>query len=182
MVFREWRSRDVKDRPIAGKILTAELRKSQPRTEVLLSVDGCSVAFFHEVAAMIYLLVLFGMALNVAAQVALKFASAGPTGAEATGAEVTGNMFSILADPLRLAMNPWFIFGLVLYAVSVINWVVVLGKLDLSVAYPLMSIGYIFTLLLGAWLFKEPVSLTRIAGVLVIIFGVVLITRPVPHV
>ena len=126
---------------------------------------------------MIYLLVLFGMALNVAAQVALKFASAGPT-----GAEVTGNMFSILADPLRLAMNPWFIFGLVLYAVSVINWVVVLGKLDLSVAYPLMSIGYIFTLLLGAWLFKEPVSFTRIAGVLVIIFGVVLITRPVPNV
>ena len=177
MVFREWRSRDVKDRPIAGKILTAELRKSQLRTEVLLRVDGCSVAFFHEVAAMIYLLVLFGMALNVAAQVALKFASAGPTGAEATG-----NTFSILADPLRLAMNPWFIFGLVLYAVSVINWVVVLGKLDLSVAYPLMSIGYIFTLLLGAWLFKEPVSFTRIAGVLVIIFGVVLITRPVPNV
>jgi multidrug transporter EmrE-like cation transporter len=126
---------------------------------------------------MIYLLVLFGMALNVAAQVALKYASAKPA-----GAEISDDTFSVLADPVRLATNPWFIFGLVLYAVSVINWVVVLGKIQLSVAYPLMSIGYIFTLILGAWLFKEPVSLTRIAGVLVIIFGVVLITRPVPHV
>ena len=126
---------------------------------------------------MIYLLVLLGMVLNVAAQVALKFASGAPAGAGATG-----DTFSILADPWRLATNAWFICGLVLYAVSVLNWVVVLGRLDLSVAYPLMSVGYILTLLLGAWLFNEPISATRIGGVVVIILGVVLITRPVPHV
>ena len=126
---------------------------------------------------MIYLLVLLGMVLNVGAQVALKFASTGPT-----GAATTGETFSILADPWRLATNPWFIFGLVLYAVSVINWVVVLGRLDLSVAYPLMSVGYILTLILGAWLFHEPISATRISGVVVIMVGVILITRPVPHV
>lgn len=119
---------------------------------------------------MTYLLVLLGMLLNVAAQVALKFASAPPANGAAGGP---------LADPWRLATNPFFLFGLVLYAVSVINWVVVLSRLDLSVAYPLMSVGYILTLIAGVWLFHEPISAVRIVGIITIMVGVVLITQPV---
>jgi multidrug transporter EmrE-like cation transporter len=121
---------------------------------------------------MTYLLVALGMVLNVAAQVALKFAT-GPT----TGGEPANP----LADPWRLALNPWFLGGLVLYAVSVVNWVVVLSRMDLSVAYPLMSVGYILTLFAGIWLFNEPFSGTRMAGIAAIMIGVVLITRPVVH-
>jgi multidrug transporter EmrE-like cation transporter len=119
---------------------------------------------------MTYLLVLLGMVLNVAAQVALKFASAPVAGAAPSNP---------LADPWRLATNPYFLFRLVLYAVSVINWVVVLARMDLSVAYPLMSVGYILTLFAGVWLFHEPINSTRIIGVVTIMIGVVLITRPV---
>jgi multidrug transporter EmrE-like cation transporter len=114
------------------------------------------------------LLVLLGMALNVAAQVALKYA-------------VQGDAAVTYADPeglLRLAFNPLVILGVALYAASVVNWLVVLKRLDLGLAYPLMSLGYIATFLLGLWLFNEPYSHTRLLGILVIIAGVVLLTRP----
>jgi multidrug transporter EmrE-like cation transporter len=114
-------------------------------------------------------LVGVGMVLNVGAQIALKFAVAGASDVS----------WSDPVSLLRLAFNPLVIFGLFLYAASVINWLVVLKRLDLGLAYPLMSVGYILTFLVGVWCFKEPVSATRIAGILVIIFGVVLLTRPV---
>jgi multidrug transporter EmrE-like cation transporter len=116
-----------------------------------------------------YLLVLLGMVLNVGAQVALKYATQGST---------TLALSNIIAEPVRFLLNPWFIAGLVLYAVSVVNWLIVLGRMQLSVAYPLMSTGLILSLLLGAWLFHEPVTVVRVIGVLVIILGVVLITWP----
>jgi multidrug transporter EmrE-like cation transporter len=75
--------------------------------------------------------------------------------------------------------NPWLLGGLVLYAASVINWLVVLSRLDLGIAYPLMGAGYILAFLAGVYWFKEPVSATRIAGIIVIILGVILLTRPV---
>jgi multidrug transporter EmrE-like cation transporter len=116
-----------------------------------------------------YLLVLLGMVLNVGAQVALKFATQGST---------TLALSDLIAEPVRFLFNPWFIAGLALYVISVLNWLIVLGRMELSVAYPLMSLGYILTLLIGAWLFHEPVTVVRVVGVLVIILGVVLITRP----
>jgi len=120
---------------------------------------------------MIYLFVALGALLNVAAQIALKYASQRPP--TATGP------FNPLTDPLALLSNPWFIGGLVLYALSVINWVFVLSRLDLSVAYPLMSLGYVLTLLAGVLLFSETLSGPRIAGIVTIMVGVILITRPV---
>lgn len=114
-------------------------------------------------------LVGVGIALNVGAQVALKFAVAG-----------TGNVS--WDDPvalLRLMFNPLVILGLFLYAASVVNWLVVLKRLDLGLAYPLMSLGYLLTFAIGVWCFKEPVSSTRLLGIAVIIAGVVLLTRPV---
>ena len=114
------------------------------------------------------LLVLLGMVLNVGAQVALKFA-------------VQGAPTVAYNDPkalLSLALNPLVIGGLVLYAASVVNWLVVLKRMDLGLAYPLMSLGYIATFAVGVWCFHEPVNSTRILGILVIIAGVVLLTRP----
>ena len=117
-----------------------------------------------------YGLVVLGMVMNVGAQVALKFA-------------VQGGGSLSLSEPralLALAINPWFLAGLVLYAASVVNWVVVLSRLDLGLAYPLMSAGYILSFLAGVYWFHEPVSVTRIAGIVIIILGVILLTRPVP--
>lgn len=115
-----------------------------------------------------FALVLLGMALNVGAQVALKYAVQG----------VGPVSYGEPAVFLRLAVNPLVLLGLFLYAASVANWLVVLKRMDLGLAYPLMSVSYIATFLLGAWLFGEALSMSRIIGILVIIAGVVLLTRP----
>jgi multidrug transporter EmrE-like cation transporter len=115
------------------------------------------------------LLVLVGIALNVGAQVALKLAVE----------QRAGVSWSDPAGLARLALDPWVILGLALYAASVVNWLVVLKRLDLSLAYPLMSIGYIATFWVGVWWFGEPVSATRLIGIAVIILGVIFLTRPV---
>ncbi len=113
-------------------------------------------------------LVALGMVLNVGAQVALKYA--------VQGAVVAYD------DPwslLKLLFTPLVLLGLALYAASVVNWLVVLKRLDLGLAYPLMSVGYILTFVIGIWCFREPWSAIRFVGILVIISGVVLLSWPV---
>jgi multidrug transporter EmrE-like cation transporter len=114
------------------------------------------------------LLVMLGTVLNVGAQVALKFAVQ----------SVPAVSYHDPKSLLLLALNPLVILGLGLYAASVVNWLVVLKRMDLGLAYPLMSLGYIATFAVGVMCFHEPFNITRILGVLVIIAGVVLLTRP----
>ena len=67
---------------------------------------------------------------------------------------------------------PYIVVGFGLYGVSSILWLQVLSKLDISVAFPLVSLTYVATLILGRFLFNEPVNLCRIVGVLLICSGV----------
>lgn len=83
----------------------------------------------------------------------------------------------ILPQFVRAFSNIWVLTGFAFYFLSSLFWMIVLSKVDLSIAYPLLSMGYVFVLLASWLLFKEPVTLVRWAGVLVIMFGVTLISR-----
>jgi multidrug transporter EmrE-like cation transporter len=131
-------------------------------------------------AMMGLILVVVAVVLNVAAQVALKWAAMSLCPASAAGHTNVLGFADIMANPVRVAFNPWFLLGITLYGISVVNWLIVLGRMDLSVAYPLMSIGYILTLIIGALIFREPISAVRVSGIFVIMLGVYLITRPAP--
>jgi len=115
-------------------------------------------------------LILTGVMLNAVAQLLLK------TGARA----ISGVAFSVanawtLAE--RIAINPPILLGLVLYGISVVFWILALSRVDVSIAYPMLSIGYIVSALAGWLLFSESVGPARIAGILVIIAGVWLVAR-----
>jgi drug/metabolite transporter (DMT)-like permease len=56
-------------------------------------------------------------------------------------------------------------------------WFYVIKNFKLSIAYPMVSISYIFMLIAADLILKEPISIIRWLGVLVIIFGIFLITR-----
>ena len=77
----------------------------------------------------------------------------------------------------RLATNPFVFFGLLIYVISVVFWLVALSRVDLSYAYPFASLSYIIMLVASWWLFNEHISLMRIIGTLVICVGVWLIYR-----
>ena len=113
--------------------------------------------------------ILSGVLLNAVAQLLLK------SGANAVGA-ISGWQAMRRAAPL-LALHPAILGGLVCYAISVVVWIVALSRVDVSVAYPLLSVGYVVNALLAIWLFGESVSMQRWIGIGVILIGVALVAR-----
>lgn len=115
------------------------------------------------------IVILSGVLLNALAQLLLK------SGANAVGA-IYGWSSMRRAAPL-LALHPAILGGLACYAISVVVWVVALSRVDVSIAYPLLSVGYVINALLAMWLFGESVSLQRWVGIGVILVGVALVAR-----
>lgn len=73
----------------------------------------------------------------------------------------------------RLLMNPWIVSALVSSALAVLTWMVAMTKLDLSHAYPFASISFVLVLVLSGLLLNEPVGAYKIAGVALIVCGVI---------
>lgn len=73
--------------------------------------------------------------------------------------------------------SPFILSGIFLYGLSAILWVIILSKIDLSVAYPSLSLGYILILLVSALFLGESVSAIRFLGVFLIVAGIVFIFR-----
>jgi len=76
-----------------------------------------------------------------------------------------------------LLSNFWLWAAFLLYAVSIVLWMAVLSKTEISFAYPFLSIGYVVVTLAGYYLLNEQISAMRIVGMIVICIGVVLISR-----
>ena len=114
--------------------------------------------------------ILTGIFLNAIAQLLLK------KGTNAIGAiHLTAeNWFSI---GVQLATQLPIIGGLTCYVISVGVWIIGLSRVDVTIAYPLLSIGYIVNAI-GAWYFLgEMMSLQRMLAIAVIIIGVALLVK-----
>jgi|SRR5580658_5026395 multidrug transporter EmrE-like cation transporter len=115
-------------------------------------------------------LILTGVLLNAVAQLLLKAGSRAVAGI-AFNLGNTGALFE------RMALNPPILAGLTCYAVSVVVWVLALSRVDVSVAYPMLSIGYVVNALAAWLLFAEQLSATRLIGIGIIIVGCWLVAR-----
>jgi len=115
-------------------------------------------------------LILLGVLLNAAAQVLLK-----------EGMRRIGHFdfvwSNVVPIGLQVAGNVFVLGGLLCYVVSVAVWLLVLSRVEVSFAYPLLSVGYIVNAVAGYYLFQENLSLTRITGILIICVGVYFVTR-----
>ena len=78
---------------------------------------------------------------------------------------------------LGLALEPRILAGAACYAVSLVVWVLALSKTPVSIAYPMVSLGFALNALLAWWLLGEAVTPMRMAGIGVIIVGVILVAR-----
>lgn len=115
-------------------------------------------------------LILTGVLLNAVAQLLLKAGSRAIVGIDFN----LGNAWTLFE---RAAVNPPIIGGLACYAISVVVWILALSRVDVSVAYPMLSIGYVVNAIAAWMLFGENLSAARIAGIGVIIVGVWLVAR-----
>ena len=117
-----------------------------------------------------FALILTGVLLNAVAQLALK-ASVRDMGEIGLVLSGSGGV------ALRLLSEPWLWVGLLCYGVSVVIWILALSRVDVSIAYPMLSIGYVVNAVAAwAW-FGEALSLARIGGIGIIILGVFVLAR-----
>lgn len=115
--------------------------------------------------------VLFcGVLLNALAQLGLKAATrvSGP---------LIGGDAGVWQRGLQLLSVPPLWYALIAYGLSVIVWLVGLSRVPVSQAYPLLSLGYVINIGLAWWLLGEVPNLQRVAGIGVIVVGVILVAR-----
>jgi multidrug transporter EmrE-like cation transporter len=115
-------------------------------------------------------LILTGVLLNAIAQLLLK-AGAGSL----AGVELRVSNALLIAGRLLSSMP--ILAGLTCYVLSVVVWILALARVEVSVAYPMLSIGYVVNALAAWWLFGENLSGARLAGIGVILLGVWLVAR-----
>lgn len=75
-------------------------------------------------------------------------------------------------DLYSVLLNVNLIIGLGFYGISTIFYLVALRAIPLSIAYPVLSLGYVFILLIGRFLLNENISNYQYFGVLLILAGV----------
>jgi multidrug transporter EmrE-like cation transporter len=82
-----------------------------------------------------------------------------------------------LAALARVFSNAYVILGFASYGISSVIYLLALSKLDLSVAYPMVGIGYILVMLVSWRFLREPVGPLRWLGAVLIFAGVWLVGR-----
>ena len=116
------------------------------------------------------ILILVSVLLNCAAQLSMK------KGMMMVG-EIVGGLQGMISVFPNMITNGFLWISGICYILSIGLWLVVLSKVDVSYAYPFLSIGYILSAVVGYFVFGENVTPIRIAGIVVICLGVVLISR-----
>ena len=114
--------------------------------------------------------IVFGVLLNAIAQLLLK------AGTNSVGV-FEFSRDNILPVGWKLATEPHIAAGLGCYVISVMVWIMALSRVEVSIAYPLLSVGYVVNAIAAWYLFGEAVTPLRLLGIGVIIIGVVLVAR-----
>jgi drug/metabolite transporter (DMT)-like permease len=115
--------------------------------------------------------IISGVLLNAVAQVLLK------AGTNALGGAIHLTVSNAFETFIRVASQLPILAGLACYALSLVVWIMGLSRTDVTIAYPMLSLGYVVAAL-GAWMFLgETISPQRLLAIAVIMVGVALLAR-----
>jgi multidrug transporter EmrE-like cation transporter len=121
-------------------------------------------------SAAAFAFLLAGVLLNAAAQLLLK-AGTNVLGIITLTRDNWIDMFGLMATQAH------FVLGAACYIVSLVVWILGLSRVPVSIAYPLLSLGYIVNAIAAQYLFGEIVTVTRWLGIGFIVLGVWLVAR-----
>jgi len=111
-----------------------------------------------------------GVLLNALAQLGLKAAT------RVSGPLIAGDA-GVWQRALNLLVVPSLWYAIFAYGLSLVVWLIGLSRVPVSQAYPLLSLGYVINIGLAWWLLGEVPNVQRVAGIGVIVVGVVLVAR-----
>lgn len=123
---------------------------------------------------MVNLIILLSVLSSSIAQIFLK---KGMMNCECSFALETSNIIPLLS---ALVLNPFLIAGVTLHVFALFTWLYVLKHVEVSYAYPFISMGFVIVLLISYFLFNENVNAVRIAGVALIVAGIIMVGRSAP--
>ena len=115
-------------------------------------------------------LLMLGVLLNAGAQLLLKAGTNAIGHFEFTSA-------NIVPVGMKLALEPHILGGVGCYVVSLVVWIMGLSRVEVSIAYPMLSVGYVINALAAWYLFGESLTAQKLVGIGFIIAGVFLVTR-----
>ena len=78
---------------------------------------------------------------------------------------------------IQAFLNPYVLSGIAIYGFTTLVWLIILSRVKLSIAYPMLSSGYVLSILFSWMLFKESIPKIRIIGALIICIGVYLVAQ-----
>lgn len=113
-----------------------------------------------------FCLLLLSVSASVTGQLFLKIGAGKLGRVDATNA---------LQQVLGIITTPELLMGLACYGVGAVVYILLLTRVNLSVAGPSASLVYVFSVLLGYFVFKESIPLMRLAGLSLIVCGVILV-------
>lgn len=116
-------------------------------------------------------LVLASVMAGVSGQLCLK------AGMDQIGALTAGSISAVAQTALRVATTPLIFAGLSFYVLGSAFWLLVLSKLDLSLAYPMLALTYVLIPLAAQFILGEQVPTLRWLGVGVIFVGVIIVAQ-----
>jgi multidrug transporter EmrE-like cation transporter len=111
-----------------------------------------------------------GVLLNTGAQLLLK------AGTNSLGV-ITLTRDDWMVTLARMATQPHFVGGVAIYIASLVVWILGLSRVPVSVAYPMLSLGYVVNAIAAHYLFGESVTVVRWLGIGFIVLGVWLVAR-----
>lgn len=113
-------------------------------------------------------LILLSVTLSALAQISLKIGMSSPQVSTALAGGGAGRI------ALSVVATPHILTGLACYGLGMVVWLAVLAKVDVTMAYPFVGLGFLVTLALGVLLLGETLTPVRLAGTLLVVLGVVL--------
>jgi multidrug transporter EmrE-like cation transporter len=114
-----------------------------------------------------FIFIISSVLLSALAQILLK------AGMKQFGAIDLKNNF--LNTFISIALNPYIISGFIAYGISILLWLWVLSKVDVSLAYPFQALGYIVVIILAWLIFQENIGFTRILALIFISIGLIIL-------
>ncbi len=114
-------------------------------------------------------LIAISIGASVAGQTVLKIGMSTP--------EANALPQGVLSLVLLILRSPWILVGLALYGIGALAWIAVLGRLDLSYAYPFLALNFVLITLVSWTVLGETIPWQRWLGVLVICLGIFLVAQ-----
>jgi len=94
-----------------------------------------------------------------------------------TGKSLPTGSIEKLVFVLHQYLNPWVLSGLLAAFLASMSWIAAMTRFELSFAYPFTSLSFVLVMFASALLLNEPLNIYKLAGTLIIILGLFVVSR-----